>query len=72
MNPVLSYGGNVCCTGTAVQGAGSISAGWKRADDILVYTSEPFKEGTEVSGVITPTVCGSKCRAATSRASIAI
>ena len=25
-------------------------------DDILVYTSEPFKEGTEVSGPITPTL----------------
>jgi putative CocE/NonD family hydrolase len=25
-------------------------------DDILVYTSEPFKEGTEVSGPIAPTL----------------
>ena len=34
----------------------SISARWKRAHDILVYTSEPFKEGIEVSGPITPTL----------------
>jgi putative CocE/NonD family hydrolase len=54
MNPVLSYGGNVCCTGTAVQPGAFDQRRMEARDDILVYTSEPFKEGTEVSGPITP------------------
>ena len=36
--------------------ARSISGEMEARDDILVYTSEPFKEGTEVSGPITPTL----------------
>ena len=36
--------------------AHSISARWRRAPDILVYTSEPFKEGMEVSGPIDATL----------------
>jgi len=54
MNPVMSYGGNVCCTGTAVQGGAFDQRKMETRDDILVYTSEPFKQGTEVSGPITP------------------
>jgi putative CocE/NonD family hydrolase len=56
MNPVLSYGGNVCCTGTAVQAGAFDQRRMEARDDILVYTSEPFKEGTEVSGPIVPTL----------------
>jgi uncharacterized protein len=56
MNPVLSYGGNVCCTGTAVQAGSFDQRRMEARDDILVYTSDPFKEGTEVSGPITPTL----------------
>jgi uncharacterized protein len=56
MNPVLSYGGNVCCTGTAVQAGSFDQRRMEAREDILVYTSEPFKEGTEVSGPITPTL----------------
>ena len=56
MNPVLSYGGNVCCTGTAVQAGAFDQRRMEAREDILVYTSEPFKEGTEVSGPITPTL----------------
>jgi putative CocE/NonD family hydrolase len=56
MNPVLSYGGNVCCTGNAVQAGAFDQRRMEARDDILVYTSEPFKEGTEVSGPITPTL----------------
>ena len=52
MNPVLSYGGNVCCTGNAVQAGSFDQRRMEARDDILVYTSEPFKEGTEVSGPI--------------------
>ena len=56
MNPVPSYGGNVCCTGTAVQAGAFDQRKMEARDDILVYTSEPFKEGTEVSGPIEPTL----------------
>jgi putative CocE/NonD family hydrolase len=56
MNPVPSYGGNVCCTGNAIQ-AGSFDQRKNEArDDVLVYTSAPFKDGIEVSGPIVPTL----------------
>jgi putative CocE/NonD family hydrolase len=56
MNPVLSYGGNVCCTGTAITAGSFDQRRMEAREDVLVYTSEPFKEGTEVSGPITPTL----------------
>src|SRR5207253_9729861 len=56
MNPVTSYGGNVCCTGTAVTAGAFDQRRMEAREDILVYTSEPFKDGTEVSGPITPTL----------------
>ena len=56
MNPVLSYGGNVCCTGTAVQPGSFDQRKMEAREDVLVYTSEPFKEGTEVSGPIVPSL----------------
>jgi putative CocE/NonD family hydrolase len=56
MKPVPSYGGNVCCTGNAVQGGSFDQRKMEARPDILVYTSEPFKEGTEVSGPITVTL----------------
>ena len=56
MNPVPSYGGNVCCTGNAVQGGSWDQTKMEQRDDILVYTSEPFKEGTELSGPIDVTL----------------
>jgi uncharacterized protein len=56
MNPVLSYGGNVCCMGTAVTPGAFDQRRMEAREDILVYTSEPFKEGTELSGPITPTL----------------
>jgi len=56
MNPVPSYGGNVCCTGTAVQAGAFDQRKMEARNDILVYTSELFKEGTELSGPITPTL----------------
>ena len=55
-NPVLSRGGNVCCTGNAIQpGAFDQRPNEARAD-VLVYTSEPFAETTELSGPIVPTL----------------
>ena len=56
MKPVTSYGGNVCCTGTAITAGAFDQRKMEVRPDILVYTSEPFKEGTEVSGPITPTL----------------
>ena len=56
MNPVPSYGGNVCCTGNAVQAGSFDQRKMESRADILVYTSEPFKDGIELSGPITPTL----------------
>jgi uncharacterized protein len=56
MNPVMSYGGNVCCTGNAVMAGAFDQRKMETRPDILVYTSAPFKEGTELSGPIVPTL----------------
>jgi putative CocE/NonD family hydrolase len=50
MNPVNSFGGNVCCTGNAVTGGAFDQRKMEERPDILVYTSEPLKEGVEASG----------------------
>src|SRR5512142_3249007 len=42
MNPVTSYGGNVCCTGNAIQVGAFDQRKMETRPDILVYTSEPF------------------------------
>ena len=55
-NPVPSYGGNVCCTGTAIQAGAFDQRKIEARQDILVYTSEPFADGLELSGPITPTL----------------
>jgi putative CocE/NonD family hydrolase len=52
MNPVPSYGGNVCCTGNAVVGGSLDQQKMEARKDILVYSTEPFKEGMEVSGPV--------------------
>jgi putative CocE/NonD family hydrolase len=56
MNPVPSYGGNVCCTGNAVQGGAFDQRKMEERNDILVYSSEPLKEGMELSGPIDVTL----------------
>ncbi|MEZ5426258.1 MAG: CocE/NonD family hydrolase [Pyrinomonadaceae bacterium] len=56
MNPVPSYGGNVCCTGNAVQGGAFDQRKMEERSDILVYTTEPFKEGVELSGPVEVTL----------------
>jgi putative CocE/NonD family hydrolase len=56
MNPVPSYGGNVCCTGNAVTAGSFDQRKMEARQDILVYTSDPFPEGMELSGSITPTL----------------
>ena len=56
MLPVPSYGGNVCCTGNAIQGGAFDQQQMETRNDILVYTSEPLKEGIEVTGFIESTL----------------
>ncbi|MCC6539455.1 MAG: CocE/NonD family hydrolase [Bryobacterales bacterium] len=51
-NPVPSYGGNVCCTGNAVTGGAFDQRKMESRADVLVYSTEPLKEGVEVSGPI--------------------
>ena len=56
MNPVPSYGGNVCCTGNAVQGGAFDQRKMEARPDILVYSTEPLKQGMELSGPIEVTL----------------
>jgi putative CocE/NonD family hydrolase len=56
MSPVPSYGGNVCCTGNAVQGGSFDQRKMEARPDILVYTTEPLAQGMEVSGPIEVTL----------------
>ncbi|GLR15543.1 CocE/NonD family hydrolase [Portibacter lacus] len=56
LNPVVSYGGNVCCTGNAIQGGAFDQRQMETRNDILVYTSQPLAEGVEVSGFIETTL----------------
>lgn len=56
MNPVPSYGGNVCCTGNAIQGGAFDQSEMELRPDILVYSTEPLREGIEVSGPVTVTL----------------
>lgn len=56
MNPVKSYGGNVCCTGNAVQGGAFDQQQMETRNDILVYTTDILSEGVEVSGFIESTL----------------
>jgi uncharacterized protein len=52
MHPVMSNGGNVCCQANALTGGALDQRKAEENDGILVYTTEPLKEGMEVSGPI--------------------
>ena len=56
MNPVQSYGGNVCCTGNAVKGGAFDQQEMEKRKDILVYSTDVLKEGVEVTGFIESTL----------------
>jgi putative CocE/NonD family hydrolase len=56
MDPVPSYGGNVCCTGNAVNGGAFDQRKMEARPDILVYTSEPLQRPVEASGPIDVTL----------------
>ncbi|UCG88676.1 MAG: CocE/NonD family hydrolase [Gemmatimonadota bacterium] len=51
-NPVMSYGGNVCCIGGAIDAGAFDQQEMEQRPDILVYTTEPLEQGIEVSGTI--------------------
>ena len=55
-NPVDSYGGGVCCMGNAVKGGAFDQREIEKREDVLVYTSEPLKNGFEVTGFIESTI----------------
>jgi putative CocE/NonD family hydrolase len=52
MKPVPSYGGNVCCTGNAIEGGAFDQQQMETRNDILVYTTDILEEGVEISGFI--------------------
>ncbi len=52
MDPVPSHGGNVCCTGNAVAGGSFDQRSIEARPDVLVYTTDPFPDGVEVTGTI--------------------
>ena len=56
MNPVSSYGGNVCCTGNAIEGGSFDQREMETRQDILVYSSDVLEEGVEMSGFIESTL----------------
>jgi putative CocE/NonD family hydrolase len=56
MDPVRSLGGNVCCTGNAITAGAFDQRKTQSREDVLVYTTEPFKDGIELSGPIVPTL----------------
>jgi putative CocE/NonD family hydrolase len=56
MNPAPSLGGNVCCTGNAITAGSFDQRKNETRPDILVYTTEPLREGVEVSGPIEVTL----------------
>jgi predicted acyl esterase len=52
--PVLSRGGGVCCMGDALTPGAFDQRSVETRADVLVYTSEPFAEGLELTGPIVP------------------
>lgn len=55
-NPVPTFGGGGCCQGNAVKFGAYDQRAHETRNDILVYDTEPFKEGVEVSGPIAVTL----------------
>ena len=52
MNPVPSLGGGVCCNRDASPGGSFDQRGIEARQDVLVYTSEPLEQDTDVTGFI--------------------
>jgi len=51
-NPVPSRGGNVCCTGNAIEAGAFDQRSVEARNDVLVYSTDPLETGVEVSGTI--------------------
>ena len=56
MNPVPTHGGGFCCMGASYKAGALDQRSNEARNDILVYTTEPFKNGLEVSGPIDVTL----------------
>ena len=56
MKPVPSHGGNVCCQANALGGGALDQRKMEERPDILVYTTDPVRQPTEVSGPISVTL----------------
>ena len=56
MDPLPSYGGNVCCTGNAVRGGSFDQSKMEERPDILVYSTDVLTEGIELTGPIDVTL----------------
>jgi len=54
--PVMSRGGNVCCQGNALAGGAVDQQETELRNDVLVYTTEPLKDGMELTGPIEATI----------------
>ncbi len=54
--PVLSKGGGVCCMGDALTPGAFDQRSVETRSDVLVYTSEPFADGLELTGPIVPKI----------------
>ncbi len=54
LNRVPSHGGNVCCTGGAIEAGSFDQREMELRDDILVYSTQVLTEGIELSGFIEP------------------
>ncbi len=52
MNPVPSLGGSVCCNGGLSKGGSFDQRAIAARHDVLVYSSEPLKQDTEITGDI--------------------
>ncbi len=56
MNPVTTYGGGFCCMGSIYKPGALDQRQMETRNDILVYSTEPLKEGMEVTGPIDVTL----------------
>jgi uncharacterized protein len=56
MNPVITNGGGFCCMGADYKPGAFDQRAEEARSDVLVYSTEPLKEGIEVSGPVSVTL----------------
>ena len=59
LNPVPTNGGGLCCYHNAVPGGAFDQTAIEQREDVLVYTSEPLPEETEITGPVSLTLYAS-------------